>query len=543
MASEARSRTRAVTAASIDRFMGEFLGRKHPPRGDRDDCRREERFFETIIGLLGIEATTADMAPTPELVERYLKASTNCSSRGVLQGLLRQYALALDHAVASRYIEPSALVVTRPIPIPPACDEHDDRFSWIGATHRSVRSAPPAWDDFARVMAAMRAKSSAWSGARRYALWSTVVLGELKLAEALAIVPEDYAPIDHKLRIVERSKRRNPGPDFPPLIDTTGPLDAILSRWWPRVQFPRVFLGLSRAGPMSPQQITGDLAEFACEVLGSGEGADRFTPAGLLSFGKEHAERLKHSRESPLSIAPDDAETLALKRVSITQLKEEVFQHFKHTHLASASRSRRIFGVIDDRMPEVTTAADLTPEFVERFKIEALLDVVPDGERRRILDCLRSICRRAIKMGGRDLDPFQSPPEFSATEASEPISVRPRIYRRNAVELVVMGQSRRSPAELRGRNDHPLVYGRRVPILTRAEYSLIDQISLAFVDGKDGLSRDDLARLSALEAPENTYRDMRRKEGYEAWREVLPDRKNSKKGDLFRMVDPREGEW
>ena len=126
-------------------------------------------------------------------------------------------------------------------------------------------------------------------------------------------------------------------------------------------------------------------------MLGPGDAADRFTPGGLLAFGKEkgHAERLKHPRESPLAIAADDAGTLARRRVTIGQLREDVLGHFEHTHHAAASRARRIFAVMEDRMPEVTTADHLTPEVVEQ--LEVAFESAGRGGTRSPLACARSI--------------------------------------------------------------------------------------------------------------------------------------------------------
>jgi hypothetical protein len=572
MTTDIANRTRAVVHIPMASFKEEYLNSVRPPQHgkterDQEVFRRSQRVFETFDLMGGIE-TTADLNPTPEFVDRFLKASGIITSRTTIRSVLNFLSLALLYAVAKGYHEASKLVITRPIPIPPAWDEA------VGTSATAVRAGPPSapcridpgqapeWDDFARVMAALAKESFAWPKGLLYALCANVVLAQLMLKDALAIGRDDYKPDAGMLRIDRRDRMTKPS--SPPFIEIPRPLIQVNDRWRPRVHSRHFFPRLERDAPWDKSISRFHLARFARKVLGEGDAANKFTFSGLLGFGGIHAVRLAHPSESPFAIGPLDAETLMPRVVTIEGLKEHLGKNYGNPRTTNVSGSgyirqkgsvywcRRIFAIIEEQMPDVVTTADLTPEFLARFKIIAGISeqrTVRDSE---MLDWLRTFCGHAIDLGGPDLDPFMGTPEIAASRPSEPTPVTRRtyIYQHNAVELIALARDsastvepRRCPAELRGRNAQPLVYGQEVPILTRAEYNLLDVLILAFIDGIDGYSREDLVKQTKDEAPWRTYAEMRKKPEYEPWQGIMPERKEAKRGELFRLVDPREGNW
>jgi hypothetical protein len=436
-----------INPIPIAQLANEVLSPLKPPGGDQPTFREVERVFGGLRQMGNIEMSS-ELVPTPDFLLQLLDVLGGSTNRKSVSRRLVRLANIIDYAVVARHLEPSEIVLSRPLAIPPEWDEDDKRFARGGTlapVRRPVHFPAPGWRDFRRVMIAMAAESFAWPTARLYVLCSTVVLARLNWSEALAIQVKDYRPDDGGLYIAQRARLRKGRPEAINPIEISPPLSEVWERWIPRIHCGYAFPLLSRSGPLQRPTASCDLAEFAIRILGTGDSASRFTPGGLLAFGIAHKDRLWNPKYSPFSIHPNDNSTLMPRVVPLASLKEKIIS--KKMATTNNYAYLKIFGDIS-KIPEVNTVSDLVPAIAEKLISAAgITDPIrktKGGKPFPRFRMLRAICRYGIELGAIDHDPLIGRPETPIRQRKpldpKPEGLRTRRYLFKAAQLLALSR-------------------------------------------------------------------------------------------------------
>ena len=368
--------------------------------------------------------TTADLLLTPEFVGRFLEAWNGSTRHKTIVHRLNPLGKIARFCVMRGYLDPSEYDV-RPIPVPPAWDEKHPLFRHADRPVLASHMDPgpiPTWEEFVVLTNYLKSHSGPRNGGRVFALYATIILARLNLAEAYAVEVKHIN--GRTLHIIGRERFREP--HSPPDLDIPQLLRDIFDRWLPRVSCRWAFPDDMRVNPWDNVQdqargkFTRALKKACREAV-----TRPFTARGLLRFGEANAARVGDRHDSPLAIAPGDG-VLTLDCVPIAQFEQKIMEHYDKSSSSSLFMAKRFFQTLE-RLPNVVSTCNLTAEVVEQFP--AAWGVSDPEKIKYVINWIQRICRLAIRFGYLDLDPFEGRPGLPRKSERTNHPKQSRIYR------------------------------------------------------------------------------------------------------------------
>lgn len=225
---------RAFSPIPFARFRDELLALYAPPLRARKTMIKLRFTLDIAAGLLGPDATTADL--NPALVARFIAGRPAAESPHTTFSLLSNLRTACSYAKSQGYVRNSPFEFRAP-------------KKWIRVPRAAGKKHHPQ-EDIRRVLELLRSEVldregwSRWRARRLYALAATVAYTGLRRDEALFLRVEDVDIPGRMIFVVDRASRRLKTEGSAAPVPMPEALVPILESWMPhRLSVPEPCAG------------------------------------------------------------------------------------------------------------------------------------------------------------------------------------------------------------------------------------------------------------------------------------------------------------